>query len=81
MNKVTLTWHKFPDDPPPTLETGQYEKYLVALNNGYVLECSWLFGKWHERHDGCSERTEQVRWWTEKPKAPNDRTMIDGQVG
>jgi len=70
MNDVTITWHKFPEDPPPALEYGRYQRYMIALDNDYVMECSWLNSKWHERHDGCSERTKQVQWWSEKPEAP-----------
>jgi len=64
-----VVWHAWPDDPPPRLTSGQYERYLVATST-HVFECSWLFGGWHQRHDGCSEVTDQVKFWAEKPKPP-----------
>lgn len=74
MIESIITWHKFPEDPPEQLEYRQYLRYMVALESGYVLECSWLDSGWHERHDGCSNITGRVIWWSEKPKAPKQET-------
>ncbi len=65
-----IVWYKFPDVSPEELDPGQYERYLVSLKTGHVFECSWLFGGWHTRHDGCSDRTKEVQWWCKKPAAP-----------
>jgi len=69
MIQGTITWHRFPEERPPALCAGQYERYLVAVD-AKVTECSWLFGGWHLRHDGCSEITGLVHHWAELPKAP-----------
>lgn len=73
MSEVVTTeveWHKWPLDRPNQLIWGQYKRYIVARRNGHVFECSWLNGGWHERHDGCSDVTDQIAWWCEKPTAP-----------
>ena len=68
---ITCRWRPFPDEPPPQLESGHYVRYLVALKSESVLECSWLDGGWHQRHDGCSDVTEFVCYWMPLPEAPN----------
>jgi len=80
MVEATVIWHKFPEDPPNSLEWGRYLRYMIALDSGYVLECSWLNGGWHERHDGCSERTKQVEWWSEKPSAPTEKEKMSNTI-
>jgi len=67
---TSIIWRKFPDDPPPALDYGQYKSYLVALKDKRVFECSWLFGGWHTRQDGCGDRTKEVLYWCRKPKFP-----------
>lgn len=64
-----IVWIGFPDARPPELPPGQYERYLVATDK-HVFECSWLFGGWHTRHDGCSEVTSSVRYWAKLPANP-----------
>lgn len=68
--EVLVCWRPFPAELPDPLPWGRYARYLVALDDGQVLECSWLNGGWHERHDGCSERTLWVRYWMPRPPAP-----------
>lgn len=71
---VKLHWTHVKIALPPPLEAGQYERYLVATKQGGVLQCSWLFGEWHIRHDGCSNITENVTHWMPLPTHPQDRT-------
>ena len=69
--KVISRWREFPEEPPETLPSNQYLRYLVAYDNGWVQEVSWLGGEWHQRHDGCSEVTKSVRYWMPLPEAPS----------
>jgi hypothetical protein len=74
---VNVRWRPFPEDPPAPIEWGHYERHIVATESR-VFECSWLNCGWHERHDGCSDRTYAVRWWAEKPVPPNAKVSGAG---
>jgi hypothetical protein len=85
--ETVVVWRKWPEDPPPKLPQGHYERFLVYTGKSMygrdmVQECSWLFEQWHLRHDGCSEVTNMVQWWCELPKPPvpeeEERVEIDG---
>lgn len=70
--KSGINWKEFPKEKPTLLSWGQYERYLVIVEGlKNPIECSWLFDGWHKRHDGCSDITHLVKYFTELPKKPN----------
>lgn len=65
-----LEWYPYPSIIPPKLPYGNYKRYLVVYENGYVEEISWLFDEWYA--DGSSSNcSDRVCFWKEKPIFPN----------